>query len=204
LHTLSMAGTRWADEESADWDEKNREEQGIVTDFITRTLRNAGLTSELYGPYTLNAGPVEHLATDIRASADKDTGFGLISRLSPTPALSGFPRSESIEFINRYENITLFQREMESNMPEGRDCKEKNSNVGDSKKCTRQCYGGVIGYTLPTDDFYSFANLRSGRLYTPGNKIILYAGGGITLRSNPEKEWEETEHKLSTLRNLIK
>jgi isochorismate synthase len=33
--------------------------------------------------------------------------------------------------------------------------------------------------------------------------VALYAGGGITAQSNPQREWEETEAKLQTLRSAI-
>ena len=33
--------------------------------------------------------------------------------------------------------------------------------------------------------------------------ITLFAGGGITNKSNSEKEWEETELKINTLKTLL-
>jgi len=33
--------------------------------------------------------------------------------------------------------------------------------------------------------------------------VALYAGGGITAQSDPQREWEETEAKLQTLRSAI-
>jgi isochorismate synthase len=34
-------------------------------------------------------------------------------------------------------------------------------------------------------------------------EYILYAGGGITARSVPEKEWDETNQKARTLLSVI-
>jgi isochorismate synthase len=33
--------------------------------------------------------------------------------------------------------------------------------------------------------------------------ITLYAGAGITADSNPESEWEETQHKMNTLEKFL-
>jgi len=35
------------------------------------------------------------------------------------------------------------------------------------------------------------------------DKIVFYAGGGITEGSNVDKEWEETEQKMQTLISLL-
>jgi isochorismate synthase EntC len=35
------------------------------------------------------------------------------------------------------------------------------------------------------------------------NGILSYAGAGITSKSNPEDEWNETEEKLKTLHRVI-
>ncbi|MBD5295781.1 MAG: hypothetical protein HDS25_05620 [Bacteroides sp.] len=99
--------------------------------------------------------------------------FLLLKSLCPTPALSGFPREAAIEAIRN------------------------------SERDPRQCYGGLIGIVREDGSFSTFANLRSGRLDTPKQQIELHAGGGITPLSDAEKEWEETEIKLSTLQKII-
>lgn len=173
LRTLSLAGTRLAGQGEQGWDAKNIEEQQIVTDFIANQLKREGKEPKLSDRYTLKAGPVEHIATDIHLESGTGNELGLIGKLAPTPALSGYPRHEAIEAIKKYES-------------EG-----------------RECYGGVVGYIRPNGDFNAFANLRSGRIDSTENEIILYAGGGITLKSEPEKEWEETERKLRTLKDML-
>ena len=183
LYTMSLAGTRWETGQDTDWDEKNIEEQRIVTDFILSTIREENMYAETVGPYTLKAGPVEHLATNIKINASPADGVRLIRRLVPTPALSGFPRNKAIHIINSLENKDLFINKHESS--------------------SRQCYGGVVGYIAAEGDYYSYANLRSGRYDSESKEMILYAGGGITLRSDPLQEWEETERKLSTIRRFL-
>jgi isochorismate synthase len=35
------------------------------------------------------------------------------------------------------------------------------------------------------------------------NKVELFAGAGITKDSNPASEWEETEKKIATIKQLL-
>ena len=78
------------------------------------------------------------------------------------------------------------------------DCKEY---IHQLENFPREYYAGYSKIET-ADKIYSFVNLRCGRFYK--NKAELYAGGGITALSNPEKEWRETELKLEALgKNLI-
>lgn len=183
INTVSLAGTRWNSDDRGlnneeqypqkEWDQKNIEEQQIVTDFIVEALKGSGLNPTSDGPDTLKAGPVEHLVTRIKAEGTIED-FSLLRHLCPTPALSGYPRQEAIQAITEIEHFP------------------------------RLCYGGMIGLVKSNGDFFTYANLRSGRLDMPHKTIQLHAGGGITPLSDPESEWEETEKKLSTLRRFIR
>ena len=64
----------------------------------------------------------------------------------------------------------------------------------------RKCYGGYIGIKK-NDTVTVYANLRC--LNFDGENYCIYAGGGITRDSVPEKEWEETENKSRYLRSLL-
>jgi isochorismate synthase len=46
-----------------------------------------------------------------------------------------------------------------------------------------------------------YVNLRC--LHWSGKRLSLFAGGGITLGSELDKEWEETEVKMNTLRDVL-
>lgn len=56
----------------------------------------------------------------------------------------------------------------------------------------RDFYAGYIGIETSGSKNY-FVNLRCGKLYSNG--ALLFVGGGITVKSNPAKEWKETELK---------
>lgn len=65
----------------------------------------------------------------------------------------------------------------------------------------REFYAGYI--KVETEDFiYYFVNLRCASFFK--NYAFLFAGGGITLKSDAEKEWQETELKsLAVQNNLV-
>ena len=61
---------------------------------------------------------------------------------------------------------------------------------------SRELYAGYSRLEM-ADAIHCFVSLRCGRFYK--NYAELYAGGGITALSNPDKEWRETELKLQAL-----
>ncbi|MEF8798598.1 MAG: anthranilate synthase component I family protein, partial [Candidatus Bipolaricaulota bacterium] len=62
-------------------------------------------------------------------------------------------------------------------------------------------YAGAVGYLSFTGDFDSCITIRS--LFTRKDRITLRAGAGIVADSDPEKEWDEINHKLGALRDAI-
>ncbi len=64
----------------------------------------------------------------------------------------------------------------------------------------RDLYAGIIGLNgSPTTNL--FVNLRCAQLFE--NQAYLYVGGGYTIDSIPDMEWEETENKAKTLEKLM-
>lgn len=177
LRTMALAGTRLCDHSDTKWSDKNIEEQQIVTDVITEKLIEHGVENiDLQGPYTRNAGIIEHLCTDIRGNLTPDHSrleiIRLLFQLSPTPALCGRPRDKAISLIEQNEDYS------------------------------REYYGGFLGPINERGDFRLFALLRSVK--NVGSRIVMYVGGGITSKSDPEDEWVETENKAEAiLKNLI-
>ena len=103
ISTMSLAGTR-ASGKIEPWDRKNIKEQKIVTDYITEILKLSGLTPINKEEGTRKAGRIEHLMTIIEAENKDDVDLcKLLKNLSPTPALSGFPKEDALEIIKRYE-----------------------------------------------------------------------------------------------------
>lgn len=170
--TMSLAGTRPTGTTS-EWDGKNREEQQMVTDFITNTLSRYYDTVYKHPVQTLIAGPVEHLCTHISAQDMKPEVdvMTMLSDLSPTPALCGLPRNRARTLIKLNE------------------------------RHDRMCYGGFTGIFKDNDRFEMYVNLRSMKVSADG--INIFVGGGMTHLSELESEWLETERKASTLLSLL-
>lgn len=70
----------------------------------------------------------------------------------------------------------------------------------DNEGYDREFYSGYIGLENENSKEY-FVNLRSAQVYE--DKIWIYVGGGITVDSNPKKEWMETELKSGTIQNAL-
>lgn len=104
LKTVSLAGTRPAGTKS-EWGEKEREEQALVTQFISEILENEGLSEiELTGPETARAGKVEHLKTRFNAKTTVNLRWeNIIRRLHPTPAIAGYPKEQALQAIEQCE-----------------------------------------------------------------------------------------------------
>lgn len=65
----------------------------------------------------------------------------------------------------------------------------------------RLFYSGIIGWTDPEGDTALYVNLRCMQI--KNNTAILYAGGGILPDSTADSEWEETQQKMNTMRNIL-
>jgi isochorismate synthase len=64
----------------------------------------------------------------------------------------------------------------------------------------REFYCGFIG-EIDNQNASIYVNLRCCQILR--GKIYFYLGGGYTVESNPEMEWEETENKSRTILDLI-
>ena len=175
LCTIALAGTRPAGT-AEDWDEKNIEEQKLVTDYIASVLDAYSLTFHFDSPpITKNAGSIEHLCTsfyiDSPKKFDKIWLSRFLSDFSPTPALCGMPKNKAYNLIKRTEIFS------------------------------RGYYGGFIGPYNSDDDFSFFVLLRALRVER--KRWCFYAGGGITKSSDPQMEWDETRRKASSILDKI-
>lgn len=177
LHTMSLAGTRPAGT-GGDWDAKNVEEQALVTRFITSTLKAHSLSVVEHPASTLMAGPVEHICTRIEAPLTDSTRVSaILTDLSPTPAVFGSNRLNSLAILHEVESFD------------------------------RRYYGGFSGpYFLHVSEEEAltrlYVNLRTA--YVDRHGVTLYSGSGITPLSTPDDEWEETGRKAQTLISKLK
>lgn len=182
--TMALAGTRIAGQ-NAEWDIKNLEEQRMVTDFISDKLSRYCKSIKISQPYTRQAGKVEHICTEIKATVashsvdenDRELDSmkdlaNVLCDLSPTPAVCGSDRKASMHIIEE---------------------KEKHD---------RGMYGGFCGPCSLNGSTEFYVNLRSAKCND--SEICVFAGGGITRMSEPDSEWEETEIKSKTIIDQLK
>lgn len=177
--TMALAGTQnFEGKTDVIWESKEIEEQQFVTDFILENLK--GLTSEvaISSPYTVQAGNVLHIKTDIEGVINKTSKLNqVVSVLHPTPAVCGLPKEVAKEFIL------------------------------DNEGYDREYYTGFLG-ELNKKDFAEkkqksdlYVNLRCMQIKE--NQAHLYMGCGITKESVPEKEWNESVNKSMTIKSVL-
>ena len=65
----------------------------------------------------------------------------------------------------------------------------------------RKYYSGVIGEINPRQTTSLYVNLRCMHIHN--QQTTLYAGGGLLPSSVMEGEWEETRHKMNTMRKCL-
>lgn len=65
----------------------------------------------------------------------------------------------------------------------------------------RLFYSGIIGWIDPEGETTLYVNLRC--MHLTGHMATLYAGGGILPDSTADSEWEETQQKMNTMRNIL-
>lgn len=173
--TMSLAGTqRWVENQEAQWGEKEREEQQMVTDLIREEL--GSMLQRVEGPYTQRAGHLLHLRSDLHGRLDgNETVSSLVKRLHPTAAVCGLPRNRALEFIELNEGYS------------------RDFYTG---------FLGEMNYPNP-GSAHLFVNLRCMQLFPAEKKAHIYVGGGITSSSAPEKEWEETQAKSETMKRVF-
>ncbi len=177
--TMALAGTQnFNGTTDIVWGAKEIEEQQFVTDFILENLK--GLTSEvaISSPYTVQAGNVLHIKTDIEGVINKTSKLNqVVSVLHPTPAVCGLPKETAKGFILGNE---------------GYDREYYTGFLGELNK---------KGFAEKKQKSDLYVNLRCMQL--KDKQAHLYMGCGITKESIPEKEWDESVNKSMTMKSVL-
>ncbi len=129
--TVALAGTQ---EKDKDWDDKNKNEQQIVVDYMQLQLQKGGYCFTQEETKTVQSGNLYHLVTEFSFDAKQNSGIGdLLHLLHPTPAICGLPEQETFDFIvenegydRRYYSgfIGPLQQEARSNLYVNLRCME--------------------------------------------------------------------------------
>ena len=179
--TTALAGTQAYAEgvnlKAVAWTQKDIEEQALVERYIISCFKKIRLREyEEHGPRTVIAGNLIHLKSDFTVDMQA-TNFPLLG-------------SVMLQLLHPTSAVC--------GVPLDTSLEFIHKHEG----YNREFYSGYLGPVNFNDRIDIFVNLRCLQLL-PG-KAILYAGAGITQDSIPEKEWDETELKLNTLRNVIR
>ena len=178
LQSMSLAGTIF-DENEKEWDEKNTLEHNMVTDHIVSVFSRAGLSDISTRKVDLKFGEIRHMCHHISAHG-KIIASELLPKLSPTPALCGWPRERA------YRQIV------------------------DTEAHIRGCYGGFVG-VKNSHSMTIYVNLRCAKItprFIPEIRTRMYdytlfGGGGLTIHSDPDKEWHEAKSKINSLISIL-
>lgn len=71
----------------------------------------------------------------------------------------------------------------------------------DNEGYDRGYYSGIIGWLDPDGETNLYVNLRCANVSESG--VTYYAGGGILPLSDASSEWEETQHKMNTMKRCL-
>jgi isochorismate synthase len=78
---------------------------------------------------------------------------------------------------------------------------ESSLFIAENEKMERRFYSGFVGMQWPSNNLELFVNLRCAELFK--NHALLFSGAGITINSDTDKEWIETQRKLDTIKTLF-
>lgn len=181
LLTVALAGTQPitsdADFSYITWGEKELKEQAFVSDYV----RNCFLQQSVHDfiehePETVRAGDLLHLQTKFQLQLPQNNLYERANRI--LKALHPTPAVCGVPKKAALDFILNYESH------------------------EREFYTGYLGPVNMDGQSHLFVNLRCMQLKT--ETAILYAGSGITIDSEPEKEWQEAALKLNTLLNFLK
>ncbi len=180
FHTVALAGTQpAADGESvsgASWRQKEIEEQAMVERYILKCFKALRLRDYTeVGPRTVVAGNLMHLRTDFKVDL-KEVDF---------PTLG----SDMLLLLHPTSAVCGLPKEPSLQF------------IKENEGYDRSFYSGFLGPVNSNTGTHLYVNLRCMEILR--THAILYAGAGVTAESNPEKEWQETQHKMQTMRSIL-
>jgi isochorismate synthase len=172
--TMSLAGTqRFVNTTEVAWGTKEIEEQQMVTDYVLSNLKTVTDTLKASDTYTAKAGALLHLRTDITGALENENAVAKL-----------------IEVLHPTPAVCGFPRET------------SKSYILKNENFDRSYYTGFLGELNIEGSSSLYVNLRCMEVLDE-NSLHLYVGGGITAKSNPVKEWEETVAKCKTMESIL-
>lgn len=156
---------------------KDRSENVMVVDMVrndlTRICNPGSVTVEEL--FGVYSYPnVHQMISTVKGELKEDINFSdIISATFPMGSMTGAPKHRVMELIEKYETSA------------------------------RGIFSGSVGYINPEKDFDFNVVIRS-LMYNSTNRYLSYqVGSGITIYSDPEKEWEECLLKGEAIKKVL-
>lgn len=156
------------------WNHKNICEQTFVSSYITQCIERFTNDFTVDGPFTARAGDVVHLRTDFTFRWQK-------GRCRMGEFLSVMHPTPAVCGLPKRETFDFIIK---------------------NEKTPRRYYSGFMGPLNQDGATHLFVSLRCMEIV--GSTYRLYAGGGLLADSEEEQEWNETEDKMNTMRNVLR
>lgn len=174
--TMAMAGTQpFTNKQPVIWGPKELDEQQLVTDAITTSLQKVTSVLKVSNPHTHRAGSLLHLRTDV-------TGILKNGKATLTTIAAAVHPTPAVC---------------------GSPRKSAKDFILENEGYNREFYTGFLGPIMENGASASLlVNLRCMKIV--GNMARLFIGGGITIGSQPNEEWLETQNKMQTMLQVLK
>lgn len=172
LTTHALAGTsKKGSEEELMNSHKDLLEHNLVVQDITEKLRGFSDRVDTGETYTTEFKDIIHLKTDIRAAVSEDVDVSkLVSVFSPTAALGGYPKKESLKFLR---DTRYFQ------------------------KYSERSFGSAMGVVSKTDSRF-IVMIRN--VQWRKDTFFIESGGGVVPGSELNKELNEIYWKRNVVK----
>jgi isochorismate synthase len=180
FHTIALAGTQpWRPTirpSRVAWTQKAIEEQAMVSRYIINCFKKIRLREfQEDGPKTARAGNLVHLRTDYHVNLRE----------------VNFPNLGTVMLRLLHPTSAVC----------GMPGDEALAFIRHQEDFDRAYYAGYLGPVNVELSTHLYVNLRCMQIKDAF--VELYAGAGITLDSEPEKEWRETSLKIRTLESVM-
>jgi isochorismate synthase len=178
--TVALAGTLPYTEgmnlKAVAWTEKEIEEQALVERYVISCFKKIRLREyEEHGPKSMVAGNLMHLKSEFVVDMHA----------------TNFPQLGTVMLQLLHPTSAVCGMPLEPAL----------KFLKDNEGYDREFYAGYLGPVNIENNINLFVNLRCLKLMD--GEALLFAGAGVTVDSEPEKEFAETEMKFKTLLNII-
>jgi len=157
--------------------EKERAENVMIVDLVRNDLAKCSLTGSVKVRELFGIhsyAQVHQMVSTIESELNPDTNFtDILQSTFPMGSMTGTPKIAAMKLIEELENDK------------------------------RGVYSGSVGFIDPEGNFDFNVVIRSIVYDANQRKLSYGVGGAITIDSDPQKEWEETELKASAIEKVL-